>query len=85
MKKSALCKVRTGPIGVQEYADRAREAGYNVTVVGTEHLHVVLEDSGDGWGILESSERLGVALKAPHVGVVWLRDAAEDEPAGRVS
>lgn len=51
-------RIWTGPVQVNEIAKRAEAAGYVSVLAGTEHIHVSLEDKLDGWGILESLDKL---------------------------
>jgi hypothetical protein len=54
--------VYTGPVPVREIAARMEAAGAEIVCIGTEHIHIMLAESGDGWGICESLNALEHAM-----------------------
>lgn len=56
--RRALVRLFVGPVGVAQMAQRLRDAGAEVTVEGTEHVHLILDLDPSGWGILPALQRL---------------------------
>jgi hypothetical protein len=59
-------RIYTGPVTVNELCERAIAAGYTNVKAGTEHMYLDLNDSEDGWGILDATfeleQKLGCKL-----------------------
>ena len=62
----------TGPVCVEDIADRCRAWGYRNVLAGTEHVHLDYDDLGDGWGALSFPVELGDKIKFPIQGSSWM-------------
>ena len=61
-------RLYVGPIGVNEYAAKLRNAGFTVDIEGTEHIHY-RAPYVDGWGAISACDAV-----ADTVGIRWFGD-----------